>query len=89
MMSLLCHVLIHEGSLPRCCNICLVLVYNYIHHRRKEVESKKHHGTVKESTSEQQRFDWTEITFYLRKNGGYIHSSLGGRSVLVVRQAGR
>ena len=56
--------------------------------RRKEVESK-HHGAVKELTSEHQRFDRTEILFYLRKNGGYIHNSLGGRSVLVVRQAGR
>ena len=54
----------------------------------KKVESK-HYGAVKESTSEQQRFDRTKITFSLRKNGGYIHSSLSGRSVLVVRQAGR
>ena len=43
---------------------------------------------MKESTSEQQRFDRTEITYSLRKNGGYICSNLGGRSVLVVRQAG-
>ena len=41
---------------------------------------------MKESISQQQRFDQTEITFSLRKNGGYICSSLGGRSVLVVRQ---
>ena len=34
-------------------------------HRRKEVESK-HHSAV---TSEQQRFDRTEIMFSLRKNG--------------------
>ena len=56
--------------------------------RRKEVESK-HHGAAKESTLKQQRFDWTEIPFSLRKNGGYICSSLGGRSVLVIRQADR
>ena len=56
--------------------------------RRKEVESK-HRGTVKELTLEHQRLDRTEILFSLRKNGGYIHSSLGGRSILVVRQAGR
>ena len=42
--------------------------------------------TVKESTSQQQRFSQIEIAFSLRKNGGYIRSSLGGRSVLVVRQ---
>ena len=29
------------------------------------------------------------MLFSLRKNGGYIHSNLGGRSVLVVRKAGR
>ena len=56
--------------------------------RRKEVESK-HHGAAKESTLEQQEFDRTKITFFLRKNGGYICSSLGGRFVLVVRQAGK
>ena len=55
--------------------------------RRKEVKSK-HHGAVKELTSEQQRFDRTEITFSLRKNGGYMRSSLGGRSILVVRLSG-
>ena len=33
-------------------------------------------------------FGRTEITFSLKRNGGYIHSSLGGRSVLVVRLAG-
>ena len=55
--------------------------------RRKEVENK-HHGAVKELTSENQRFDWTEIILFSpRKNGGYIHSSLGSRSVLVVRLA--
>ena len=40
-------------------------------------------------TSEQQRLDQTEIIFTLRRNGGYIHSSLGGRYDIVVRQAGR
>ena len=39
--------------------------------RRKKVESK-HHGTVKELTSEHQRFDQTEILYSLRKNGGYV-----------------
>ena len=46
-------------------------------------------AAVQELTSEQQRFDQTEIIFSLRKNGGYVHSSLGGRFILVVRQAGR
>ena len=45
-------------------------------YRRKEVESK-YHGTVKELTSEHQRFNQTEILYSLRKNGGYICSSLG------------
>ena len=35
--------------------------------RRKQFESK-HHGTARESTLEQQRFNQTEITFSLRKN---------------------
>ena len=43
-------------------------------YRRKEVESK-HHGTVKELTSEHQRFNQTEILYSLRKNGGYIRST--------------
>ena len=64
------------------------MTFQEVHtHRRKTVESKRY-GAATESTSEQQRFDQTEITFYLRKNGGNIHSSLGGRSVLVVRQTG-
>ena len=37
----------------------------------------------------QEKFKWTEITFNLRKNGGYITSSLGSRSFLVVRLAGK
>ena len=50
------------------------------------VEERKHHGAAKESTLEQQRFNQTEITFSLRKMEAiYICSSLGGRSVLVVR----
>ena len=36
----------------------------------------------------QERFVWTEITFILRKNGGYRTNGLGGRSFPVVRQAG-
>ena len=55
--------------------------------RRKEVESKLH-GAVQELTSEQQRFDRTEIMFSLKTNGGYIRSGLCSRSVLVVRQTG-
>ena len=43
---------------------------------------------MKESRSQQEKFNPTEIIFYLRKNGGYICSGSGGRSVLVVRQAG-
>ena len=58
---------------------------------RKEDESRqtKHHGAVKESRSELERFERTEIIFSVRKNGGSIRGGLGGRSVLVVRQAGR
>ena len=37
--------------------------------------------------SEQERFMRTEITFTLRKNGGYRTNGLGGRSFPVVRQA--
>ena len=34
-----------------------------------------------------QRFVRMEINFVLGKNGGYMPSSLGGRSFIVVRQA--
>ena len=34
-----------------------------------------------------QRFVQTEINFILGKNGGYMPSSLGSRSFIVVRQA--
>ena len=54
-----------------------------------KANQRKRYGAVKESRSEQEKFNPTEIIFYLRKNGGYIRSGLGGRSVLVVRQAGR
>ena len=36
----------------------------------------------------QERFVRTEINFVLGKNGGYMPSSLGGRSIVVGRQAG-
>ena len=36
----------------------------------------------------QERFVRTEIKFVLGKNGGYMPSSLGGRSIVVGRQAG-
>ena len=40
--------------------------------------------------SEQERFKGKEITFTLRKNGGYMYAKLlGGRSFPVDRQAGR
>ena len=54
-----------------------------------KANQRKRYGATKESRSEQERFDPTEIILYLRKNGDYIRSGLGGRSVLVVRQAGR
>ena len=38
-------------------------------------------------TQKQQRFMRTEINFALEKNGGYMLSSLGGRSISVGRQA--
>ena len=46
-------------------------------------------GAEQESFSEQARLVRTEITFILRKNGGYRTSSLGGKSFLVVRLAGK
>ena len=57
------------------------MTFQEVHTRRRKEVENKHHGAVQELTSEQQWFDWTEIRFSLRKNGG--------RSVLVVRQAGR
>ena len=70
---------------------CDVPIRNHIWHRRKKDEgvevktpccSKRiHNGTTK--------FELTKIIFSLRKNGGYISSSWGGRSVLVIRQASR
>ena len=84
-LPLLFHLLFHGKY--RSHGTSLVHISRDLPCRRKEVESK-HHGAVKELTSEHQRFDWTEILYSLRKNGGYIRSSLGGRSVLVVRQAG-
>ena len=41
--------------------------------------TQEKNAAVQELTSEQQRLDQTEIIFSLRKNGGYIHSSLGDR----------
>ena len=38
------------------------------------------------TTGKQERFVRTEINFTLGKNGGYTPSSLGGRSIVVVRQ---
>ena len=40
-------------------------------------------------TQEQERFVQMEINFTLGKNGGYIPSSLGGRSIGVGRQTVR
>ena len=59
--------------------------------RRKPsiVDESNHNGTEKELFSKQERFVRMEITFTLRKNGGYRASSLGGRLFPVVRQAGR
>ena len=63
------------------------MTFQEVHTRRRKLVESKHHGAVQELTSEQQRFSWTEVMFSLRKNGGYICSSLGGKSVLVVWQA--
>ena len=43
---------------------------------------------LQESFSEQERFVLAEITFILRKNGGYRTSSSGDKSFPVVKQAG-
>jgi len=48
-----------------------------------------HNGAEQELLSEQERFAWIEITISLRKTGGYMPSSLGGRSFPVDRQADR
>ena len=58
--------------------------------RRKPsiVDVNNHGGAEQESFSEQERFMQMEITFTLRKNGGYRTSGLGGKSFPVVRQAG-
>ena len=40
-------------------------------------------------TRKQEWFLWTETNIVLGKNGGYIPSSLGGRSISVGRQAVR
>ena len=42
---------------------------------------------VKVNTTKIRKFVWMEITFILGKNGGHKPSSLGGRSIVVVRQA--
>ena len=42
---------------------------------------------TKVNTIKMKRFMRMEINFILGKNGGYIPSSLGGRSFIVVRQA--
>ena len=81
--------LFHDKYTSHGASLLYHVMFQEVHtRRRKEVESK-HHGAVKELTLEHQRFDRTKILFSVRKNGGYIHCSLDGRSVLVVRQAGR
>ena len=40
-------------------------------------------------TQKQERFRQTEITFTLGKNGAYMPSSSGGRSISVGRRVGR
>ena len=48
-------------------------------------DESNQHGTEQESLLEQERLEQIEITFTLRKNGGYIHSRLGSRLFPVVR----
>ena len=43
---------------------------------------------MNENATKQERFAWTEVNFNLRKNGSCVTSGLGGRSVVVFRQAG-
>ena len=59
--------------------------------RRKPniADESNHDDTEQESFSEQERFVWTEITFTLRKNGGYRTGSCGSRLFPVVRLASR
>ena len=57
----------------------------YLMYRRKEDESKqsKHHDIAKQSNRSSNYV--TKITFLLRKIRGFVCSSSGGRSVLVVK----
>ena len=77
--------------------MCLILhATDYVCHRKfallqrkpSIVDESNQDGAEQESFSEQERFVRTEITFTLRKYGGYRTSSLGGRSFSVVWQAG-
>ena len=56
---------------------------------RNEALKIRHDGTEQESLSEQKRFVLTEMTFTLRKNGGYMPSCLGGRLFTVERLTGQ
>ena len=49
------------------------------------VDESNRNGAEQEPLLEQERFIRTEITFTLRKNGGYIPSGLGGRSFPIDR----
>ena len=51
------------------------------------VDESNHNSAEQESLSEQERFVRMEITFTLRKNGGYRTSSLDGRLFPVGRLA--
>ena len=42
---------------------------------------------TKVNAIKKQRFVWMEINFVLGKNRGYMPNSLGGRLLIVVRQA--
>ena len=56
------HFLFHGKCRSHGAGLVYHMIFQEVHtHRRKEVESK-HHGTVKELTSEHQRFDWTEYS---------------------------
>ena len=53
---------------------------------QKSIQEIANLQKMKVNATKYERFVQTEINFVLGKNGGYMPSSLGGRSILVVRQ---
>ena len=62
-------------------DIYFLILYIASHHAEKPTYQRR-----ETMTQEQERFMRKETNFALRKNGGYIPSSLGGRLVSMDRQ---